>query len=525
MYDLVVIGGGMGGLATAGLAQRRGLRVALLESHAKLGGCAGYFARGPYHFDAGATALMGLRPGEPIGDLLDVLAVEFSAVQTPSYRVCLPDREFEIVSDPVAFEAASAAVFPGRDEAKRRFWRFQAAVGNTLFRVASAVPRLPIRSIGDALYDARAMGVKGVLAATTSLLTVEAVLRGFGLNGDGPFRSLVAMLLQDTAQAGPETVPFANAAACLQAYRLGMSRPIGGMRALVEGLAQRFAALGGELRTATIADRVEPAADGGFVVTTRRRDRLPTRQVAFNLPLNLAASLLGRGLEGRLAGREVQSRATWSAFTGYLAIRRSAVEDAGPLFHQVLQDYDRPIHDGNNVLISLSTPGDEGYGPSDVRVATMSTHTRPADWSDLDRPAYESKKAEYRDRMMAALRRALPSAAENVVHAEFATPRSFARYTRRPRGAVGGAPVSRGNSNLLAVGSDVFGPGLWVVGDSVFPGQGTMAVVLSAIRTVERITGESWGQTTRSARGSDRLGHMELTSNIGGSGSLRERHA
>ena len=513
VYDLVVIGGGMGGLATAALAQSRGLRVALLESHVKLGGCAGYFARGPYHFDAGATALMGLRPGEPIGDLLDILGIEFSAVPTPSYRVCLPDRELEIVPDPVAFEAASAAAFPGRDAAKRRFWRLQAAVGGTLFRAASSVPRLPIRSLGDALHDARVLGVKGVLAATTSLVTVESVLRGLGLSGDVPFRSLVAMLLQDTAQAGPETVPFANAAACLQAYRLGMSRPVGGMRALVEGLGQRFAALGGDLRTATIADRVEPAEGGGFVVTTRRRDRLPTRQIAFNLPLDLAASLLGRGLEGRLARRENQSRAAWSAFTGYLAIRRSAVEDAAPLFHQVLQDYDRPIHDGNNVLISLSTPGDEGYGPGDVRVATMSTHTRPADWSDLDRPAYESKKAEYRERLLAALRRALPIASENIVHAEFATPRSFARYTRRVGGAVGGPPASRGNSNLLAVGSDVLGPGLWVVGDSVFPGQGTMAVVLSAIRVVERITGETWGAMTRAACGFDKLQPVDQAAN------------
>jgi hypothetical protein len=67
--DLVVIGGGMGGPATAALAQRRGLRTALLEAHTKLGGCAGYFARGPYTFDVGAMALMGLRDGEPIGDL------------------------------------------------------------------------------------------------------------------------------------------------------------------------------------------------------------------------------------------------------------------------------------------------------------------------------------------------------------------------------------------------------------------------------------------------------------------------
>ena len=51
-HDLVVVGGGMGGLACAALSQRRGLRVALLEAHSKLGGCAGYFDRGPFTFDA-----------------------------------------------------------------------------------------------------------------------------------------------------------------------------------------------------------------------------------------------------------------------------------------------------------------------------------------------------------------------------------------------------------------------------------------------------------------------------------------
>src|SRR5687768_11770452 len=102
-YDLVVVGGGMGGLATAALAQRRGLRTALLEAHTKLGGCAGYFARGPYSFDAGATALMGLDAGEPIGDLLHLLDVDFQAARTPAYRVHLPDRTLDIVADPPTF--------------------------------------------------------------------------------------------------------------------------------------------------------------------------------------------------------------------------------------------------------------------------------------------------------------------------------------------------------------------------------------------------------------------------------------
>ncbi len=419
--DLVVIGGGMGGLAAAALAQRMGLTTTLLEAHTRLGGCAGFFPRGPYTFDVGATALMGLGPGEPVGDLLDVLGVRFSAEPTAAYRVHLPDRRLDVVADPARFVAAALATFSptegGTSAAQRRFWGLQQAVGARLLAAASEVPRLPARGPGDLIHDLRILGPRGLLAALTSVVTVRDVLRLLGLEQDRAFRSLIAMLLQDTAQAGPETVPFANAAACLHAYRAGMSRPRGGMRALAEGIAGRFVALGGDLRTAALVDRVEVLpprglasddADGredpgpSFVVVTRRRQRILARQVAFNLPLDLAARLLDRRLLGRLARSEARSRAVWSAFTGYLAIRRDAVPDDAPLFHQVLQSYDRPLHDGNNVLVSLSPVEDAGYGPAEVRVATLSTHTRPGDWQDLDAEVYREKKAEYQARMLAA---------------------------------------------------------------------------------------------------------------------------
>ena len=502
-YDLIVVGGGMGGLATACLAQNRGLRVALVEAHSKLGGCAGHFERGPYHFDVGATALMGLRPDEPIGALLNDIGMPFEATVSPRYRICLPDRTLDLGPDPREFEASAALAFPGHDRARRTFWRLQAAVGSTLFGVASRVPRLPARTFGDLAHDLKILGIGGLLAASTWVLTVDDVLRVFGLGGDIPFRTLITMLLQDTAQAGPEVVPFANAAACLQAYRSGMSRPRGGMAALAEGLGERLTAMGGTLRVGTIVDRVEPAQGGDFVVTTRRGQRLRAREVALNIPLDLAARLLGRSLAGELARREVKSRAVWSACTAYLAIDRQAISDDAPLFHQVLMDYGQGPHDGNNVLVSLAAPGDPGYGPTDVRVATMSTHTAPSDWAGLDAAGHAAQKQLATHRMLAALARALPDAPRALRHAEFATPRSWQRYTRRLDGAVGGAPVSRRNSTFFAVDADVFGRGVWVVGDSVFPGQGTMATVLSAIRVVERITGQPWrpgaGRTSQSA--------------------------
>ncbi len=81
-----------------------GMCTALLEAHSKIGGCAGYFQRGPFTFDAGATALMGLRDGEPMAAFRDVLGMDFQVVPTSAYRVHLPDRTVDIVPDRDRFE-------------------------------------------------------------------------------------------------------------------------------------------------------------------------------------------------------------------------------------------------------------------------------------------------------------------------------------------------------------------------------------------------------------------------------------
>ena len=494
-YDLAVVGGGIGGLSLAALAQRAGLKTILCESHTKLGGCAGYFQRGPYTFDCGATALMGLAPGEPIHDLVNRVGLNFSGVKTPEYRICLPDIDLTLTDDCRAWYETIRSQFPQLGENAVRFWRIQQAIGTRMFKAGSGLPRLPIRSVGDIIHNIKILGPGGSLCAATSLASVQDLLRLLGLNRDNRFRAIIAMLLQDTAQAGPETVPLANAAACLQAYRFGLSRPKGSMKAFAEGLGQAFAQSGGDLRTATIVDHVELASSSHhtFLIKTRRGHKIRARQVAFNLPLDLCSKLLAPELlRKNLSPTVTKTEAKWSAFTAYAAIDAKSLSHHKSLYHHVLQDYNKPIHDGNNVLISLSPEDDPGYAPADVRLATMSTHVRPEEWAGLSPEVYSTKKDAYASLMKDALRRAFPGVDESIRHIEFASPRSFARYTRRSLGRVGGPPVSRSRSNLMAVDSKVLGQGLWVVGDSVFPGQGTMAVVMCAMRVLDRITGQKW---------------------------------
>jgi len=62
-----------------------------------------------------------------------------------------------------------------------------------------------------------------------------------------------------------------------------------------------------------------------------------------------------------------------------------------------------------------------------------------------------------------------------------ATPRSFAHYTLRGHGVVGGVRNDRRHALLGAQSYRSGVPGLYLCGDSVFPGQGTIGVTLSGI--------------------------------------------
>ena len=53
--SVVVIGGGIGGMATAGLLAKDGYQVTLVEAHARLGGRAGLWEKDGFRFDTGPS--------------------------------------------------------------------------------------------------------------------------------------------------------------------------------------------------------------------------------------------------------------------------------------------------------------------------------------------------------------------------------------------------------------------------------------------------------------------------------------
>jgi phytoene dehydrogenase-like protein len=101
-----------------------------------------------------------------------------------------------------------------------------------------------------------------------------------------------------------------------------------------------------------------------------------------------------------------------------------------------------------------------------------------------DSQAYAARKTEYTQRCLQATERALPGLSAAIRLCLPGTPVTFQFYTGRARGMVGGFPQT---SLWRARGPHTGIPNLFLVGDSVFPGQSTAAVTLGAWRVADEI--------------------------------------
>ena len=127
---VVVIGGGVGGLATAGLLARGGATVTLLERHDRVGGRAGLLEKDGFRWDTGPSwylmreafdqyfALMGTSTDAEL-DLVEL---------DPRYRIYFegddpsgPGDMLDVVADPDANYARFNELSPGDGDAMRRY--------------------------------------------------------------------------------------------------------------------------------------------------------------------------------------------------------------------------------------------------------------------------------------------------------------------------------------------------------------------------------------------------------------------
>jgi len=249
---------------------------------------------------------------------------------------------------------------------------------------------------------------------------------------------------------------------------------------------------GGKVHFRQEATRIAVERGRPVAVETKKGASFAADVVIANLPPWNVGRLLGEHAPRKLPGRRLRTlpsrpRNVWGAFMLYVGLDSAAVPADVPLHHQVVLG--EPMGNGNTVFLSLSPAWDEGRAPQGRRALTLSTHTELDPWWDLhehDRHAYEVRKQAYAERVLVAAEVALPGLRDAVDLILPGTPVTFQRFTRRLWGWVGGFP----QTSLTRAWGPRLAPGLWLVGDSIFPGQSVPAVALGGLRVARSLLAE-----------------------------------
>jgi C-3',4' desaturase CrtD len=187
----------------------------------------------------------------------------------------------------------------------------------------------------------------------------------------------------------------------------------------------------------------------------------------------------------------------------YLGVEQSAIPANCPLHLQFLYDYDGSLAENHSLFVSVSKPGD-GRAPAGQRTIIASTFTDYRPWWQGSPADYQALKQRYRDQAMANLGKYFHLTPDRILHQESATPRTFAHFTRRDRGIVGGIGQRRATFGPFGLANRTPIANLWLVGDSTHPGEGTAGVSYSALTVVRQIEHQiehQIEQTTRSKFG------------------------
>lgn len=479
-----VIGGGIAGLTAAALAQRNGHDVTVYEASREWGGCAGKFERGDYLFPAGATLGMGFEPGGIHDRVLRHLeeAVPFRPLQEVM-QIHLFDRTVIYYQDRGRFLAELEAKFPTEAHLIRAFMKEMWRDFETLRPLFERLPALPFRSLQDVLVALQGLRPNTLTIAPKLYRPLQKTLARHQLSGT-MFERLIDGVLLDSLQTGSKDASHLLAAVALSIYHEGAFYVEGGLYQLAHALERALRHDGGTALLGRHITSVERVSDGWLL--TDRRGRLDiVDTVVSAIPLEATSRLLtSNDAESFMRQyRRHLSRSQWGTFSLYITLPEHVCVNR-PLFQQV---YTQHLPSGH-AFLSMSAGGDVLRTEKPERTVTVSTHLDLSEWIDWkQRAVYEKLESEWTERLVEAVHIGFPDWTGDAGIVLPGGPGAWVKYTKRPHGAVGGYAQTPGQALFHAASYRTDVPNLFVCGDTVFPGAGTVGAMTSGLHVARAL--------------------------------------
>jgi C-3',4' desaturase CrtD len=492
---VIIIGAGIGGLTAGALLARRGYSVLILDQALVPGGCASTFKRKGFTFDVGATQVAGLEPGGIHHRIFSELEIDLPKATPcdPACAVYLPGENtpINVWRNPEKWQLERQRQFPGSEP----FWELIAALFKASWEFQGREPVLPPRNLWDLWRLSKAMRPSTLITVPYTLFTVGDALRGYGLAEDYRLKTFLDLQLKLYSQVDAEETALLYAATALSVSTepQGLFHLQGSMQVLSNQLVKALKRDGGKLLMRHTVNKiiVEKGKASAVVIRNQKTGEVwiePANHVVANVTVQNLMELLGDSAPSGYNRRVKKLPPSSGAFVVYLGVEESAIPPECPPHLQFMYDAKGPIGENNSLFVSVSHPGD-GRAPAGKATIIASTFVDVQKWWRTEN--YEALKQEYTHDAIAHLAQYFYLKPETIIHTEAATPRTFARYTARYQGIVGGIGQRISTFGPFGFANRTPIKDLWLVGDSTHPGEGTAGVSYSALTVIQQIENNS----------------------------------
>ncbi|WP_336963793.1 NAD(P)/FAD-dependent oxidoreductase [Chryseobacterium contaminans] len=490
-YDILVIGSGLGGLVSALVLAKEGLKVCVLEKNNQYGGNLQTFSRDKLIFDTGVHYLGGLSKGQNLNRFFSYLEImdelELHKMDEDGYdRISFGDDaiEYPHAQGYENFVEQLSAYFPEEKENLENYCE-------EIQYVCSQFPRYHV--VGKENYNEEILhlNTKRFIESVTQNKTLQAVLLGsnFLYAGDS------------------ENIPFYVHALTVNSYIQSAYKCVKGGSQMSKLLIRRLRQYGAEVhKHSEVSEFIFNEKNTLVSVKTKSGKEYAAKQFISNIEIRSTIKLIGENrLKKSFLNRVLSWQPVSSCFSVYIVLKPRCLPNFNyNIYHYSSEDqvwnayhYHKEAWPETYMLSSTPAKHHPEFAESLTAISYMD-FDEVKQWENTVNTVvdehergeqYEKFKLEKTERMIDALEKKIPGLKHAIQHIYTSSPLSYRDYIGSYEGNMYGYMKNSDNPLKTMVSPRTKIDNLFLTGQSVNM-HGILGVTIGAFNTCAEILGK-----------------------------------